>query len=72
LHGSPRPTLEPDLIAALEQPDADFADNTLLVVAALSFRPSVIEARCAPRSVGSRERSALSANLIGQRFRQLS
>jgi hypothetical protein len=35
-----RPTLEVDLIAALEQPDADFADNTLLVVAALSFQPS--------------------------------
>jgi hypothetical protein len=35
-----RPTLEPDLIAALEQRDADLADNTLLVVAALSFQPS--------------------------------
>ena len=35
-----RPTLEPDLIAALQQSDTDFADNTLLVVAALSFQPS--------------------------------
>jgi hypothetical protein len=35
-----RPTLEPDLIAALDQPDADLADNTLLVVAALPFQPS--------------------------------
>jgi hypothetical protein len=35
-----RPTLEPDLIAALQQSDTDFADNTLLAIAALSFQPS--------------------------------
>ena len=35
-----RPTLEPDLIAALQQSDTDFADNTLLAIGALSFKPS--------------------------------
>jgi hypothetical protein len=35
-----RPTLEPDLIAALGSPDAELADDTFLVVAAIPFQPT--------------------------------
>jgi hypothetical protein len=35
-----RPTLEPDLIAALGSSNAELADDTFLVVAAIPFQPS--------------------------------
>ena len=35
-----RPTLEPNLIAALGSSDAELADDTFLVVAAIPFQPS--------------------------------